>query len=189
MPIASVTSSSGRRAPRRNAMLLAMCHGCVECERTDGLMSVLARPLNTVNDEEFTRSAGRFEPQAELLAKRGENRRAVVRRSRILPDRARHREVEVDGVQALEVRAVEDATADERRTAEMQRRELVERLHAAGVQLHLSEVKGPVMDQLRRSDFLERFGGRVFVSQYEALCALDPLSVARASRRPPLTLP
>ncbi|SDL00658.1 SulP family inorganic anion transporter [Pseudomonas indica] len=66
---------------------------------------------------------------------------------------------------------------------------IVERLHAAGVQLHLSEVKGPVMDQLRRSDFLERFGGRVFVSQYEALCALDPLSVARASRRPPLTLP
>ena len=51
---------------------------------------------------------------------------------------------------------------------------IAERLHAAGIQLHLSEVKGPVVDQLRQSDFLESFGGRVFVSQYEALVALDP---------------
>jgi SulP family sulfate permease len=57
---------------------------------------------------------------------------------------------------------------------------IVERLHAAGVQLHLSEVKGPVMDQLRRSDFLEHFGGQVFVSQYQALRMLDPLSTRRA---------
>lgn len=48
------------------------------------------------------------------------------------------------------------------------------RLHVAGVQLHLSEVKGPVMDRLRRTDFLEHFGGQVFISQYEALRALDP---------------
>ena len=60
---------------------------------------------------------------------------------------------------------------------------IVERLHAAGVQLHLSEVKGPVMDQLRRSDFLEHFGGQVFVSQYEALRVLDPLSTRRALAR------
>lgn len=57
---------------------------------------------------------------------------------------------------------------------------IVERLHSAGVQLHLSEVKGPVMDQLRRSDFLERFGGQVFISQYQALRTLDPLSTQRA---------
>jgi SulP family sulfate permease len=60
---------------------------------------------------------------------------------------------------------------------------IVERLHSAGVQLHLSEVKGPVMDQLKRSDFLERFGGRVFVSQYEALRTLDPESTQRARSR------
>lgn len=60
---------------------------------------------------------------------------------------------------------------------------IVERLHSAGVQLHLSEVKGPVMDQLKRSNFLERFGGRVFVSQYEALRALDPESTQRAQSR------
>ncbi len=47
------------------------------------------------------------------------------------------------------------------------------RLHTAGVQLHLSEVKGPVMDRLRCTDFLEHFGGQVFISQYEALLALD----------------
>ncbi|MDM8348715.1 sulfate permease [Pseudomonas sp. sp1636] len=57
---------------------------------------------------------------------------------------------------------------------------IVERLQAAGVQLHLSEVKGPVMDQLQRADFLERFGGQVFVSQYQALRLLDPLSTRRA---------
>lgn len=51
---------------------------------------------------------------------------------------------------------------------------IVERLHTAGVQLHLSEVKGPVMDQLRRSDFLDRFGGQVFISQFHALKTLAP---------------
>jgi SulP family sulfate permease len=48
------------------------------------------------------------------------------------------------------------------------------RLLSAGVQLHLAELKGPVMDRLQRSDFLQNFGGRVFVSQYAALCSLDP---------------
>jgi SulP family sulfate permease len=57
------------------------------------------------------------------------------------------------------------------------------RLHAAGVQLHLSEVKGPVMDRLRRSDFLEHFGGQVFLSQYEALLSLDPQTTQRAVER------
>lgn len=51
---------------------------------------------------------------------------------------------------------------------------IAERLHTAGVQLHLSEVKGPVMDRLRRSDFLQRFGGQVFISQFEALKRLAP---------------
>lgn len=54
------------------------------------------------------------------------------------------------------------------------------RLASAGLQLHLSEVKGPVMDRLKRSDFLERFGGQVFVSQYQALATLDPQLTQRA---------
>lgn len=54
------------------------------------------------------------------------------------------------------------------------------RLHGAGIQLHLAEVKGPVMDRLKRSDFLQHFGGQVFVSQFNALCTLDPEFAERA---------
>ncbi|MEH6473410.1 MAG: sulfate permease [Halopseudomonas sp.] len=42
------------------------------------------------------------------------------------------------------------------------------RLSDSGVRLHLSEVKGPVMDQLKRSDFLDELSGQVFLSQYDA---------------------
>lgn len=43
-----------------------------------------------------------------------------------------------------------------------------ERLRAAGVTLHLSEVKGPVMDRLRGTDFLSKLGGEIFLSTFEA---------------------
>jgi len=46
------------------------------------------------------------------------------------------------------------------------------RLKAMGIKLHLSEVKGPVMDRLKRSHFLEEMGGTVYLSQYEAWQAL-----------------
>ncbi len=46
------------------------------------------------------------------------------------------------------------------------------RLQDAGVTFHLSEVKGPVMDRLERSHFLEELTGRVFLSQYDAFRAL-----------------
>lgn len=42
------------------------------------------------------------------------------------------------------------------------------RLKDAGLRLHLSEVKGPVLDRLQRSDFLENQSGEIFLSQYEA---------------------
>lgn len=48
------------------------------------------------------------------------------------------------------------------------------RLDLGGVRFHLSEVKGPVMDRLRRAAFLEELTGRVFLSQYDAALALDP---------------
>ena len=47
-----------------------------------------------------------------------------------------------------------------------------DRLRDAGVTLHLSEVKGPVMDRLGRSDFLDRLSGRVFLSTFDAWQAL-----------------
>ncbi|MEQ8405012.1 MAG: sulfate permease [Oceanicaulis sp.] len=48
-----------------------------------------------------------------------------------------------------------------------------ERLADSGVTFHLSEVKGPVMDALKRSHFLEALTGEVFLSQYAAVAALD----------------
>lgn len=47
-----------------------------------------------------------------------------------------------------------------------------ERLHALGVTFHLSEVKGPVMDRLRRGDFLHHLSGKVFLSQHQAALEL-----------------
>jgi SulP family sulfate permease len=46
------------------------------------------------------------------------------------------------------------------------------RLKDAGVKLHLSEVKGPVMDRLQRSDFLQHLTGQVFLTHHQAVTAL-----------------
>jgi SulP family sulfate permease len=46
------------------------------------------------------------------------------------------------------------------------------RLSAMGVKFHLSEVKGPVMDRLKRTHFLDQLTGQVFLSQHQAICAL-----------------
>ncbi|SFG06994.1 SulP family inorganic anion transporter [Neptunomonas qingdaonensis] len=46
------------------------------------------------------------------------------------------------------------------------------RLKDSGVTFHLSEVKGPVMDKLKRSHFLNDLTGQVFLSQYDAWQAL-----------------
>ncbi|WP_246054991.1 SulP family inorganic anion transporter [Paracoccus gahaiensis] len=50
---------------------------------------------------------------------------------------------------------------------------IAHRLDTMGVTLHLSEVKGPVMDRLRCCDFLDHLTGRVFLSQYDAWDALQ----------------
>ena len=57
-----------------------------------------------------------------------------------------------------------------------------QRLKAAGLRLHLSEVKGPVMDRLKRTDFLDHLSGDVFLTQYDAFHALAP-AIADAARR------
>jgi sulfate permease, SulP family len=46
------------------------------------------------------------------------------------------------------------------------------RLCDGGIRLHLSEVKGPVMDALRRSHILEALSGEVFLSQNAAFSTL-----------------
>lgn len=54
------------------------------------------------------------------------------------------------------------------------------RLADARVKLHLSEVKGPVMDRLQRSRLLDELTGQVFLSQFEAYKTL-----ARPQPNPP----
>ncbi|AMY69168.1 SulP family inorganic anion transporter [Frigidibacter mobilis] len=53
------------------------------------------------------------------------------------------------------------------------------RLRDAGVTLHLSEVKGPVMDKLRRGHFLQELSGGVYLTQHDAMRALAPEVTAR----------
>lgn len=46
------------------------------------------------------------------------------------------------------------------------------RLSQSGIRLHLCEVKGPVMDKLRRSRFIANLTGKVFMSTFQAWCEL-----------------
>ncbi len=48
------------------------------------------------------------------------------------------------------------------------------RLRELGLRLNLSEVKGPVMDALQKTDFLEHLSGRVFLTHHQAVQALKP---------------
>ncbi|AKO51179.1 sulfate:proton symporter [Marinobacter psychrophilus] len=47
-----------------------------------------------------------------------------------------------------------------------------ERLKDAGVRLHMSDVKGPVMDRLKRTEFCQHLSGDVFLSAHEGWKAL-----------------
>lgn len=53
-----------------------------------------------------------------------------------------------------------------------------DRLSGMGVGFHLSEVKGPVMDRLQKTHFLDNLNGKVFLSQWDAMQALTPGSQA-----------
>jgi SulP family sulfate permease len=59
---------------------------------------------------------------------------------------------------------------------------IAERLASARIGFDLSEVKGPVMDALRRSDVFAHFRGRVFLSQFDAAAALG--GAGRGADRP-----
>ncbi len=56
------------------------------------------------------------------------------------------------------------------------------RLRDAGVRLHLSEVKGPVMDQLQRTGFLQHLSGKIYLSQFQAVMELAPEIVGQSNR-------
>jgi sulfate permease, SulP family len=42
------------------------------------------------------------------------------------------------------------------------------------ITLHMSEVKGPVMDQLKRSHFPEELSGKIHLTQYDAVHSINP---------------
>jgi SulP family sulfate permease len=49
-----------------------------------------------------------------------------------------------------------------------------QRLRDAGVRLHLSEVKGPVMDRLQTTGFLKHLSGQVHLTHYQAVTQWAP---------------
>lgn len=52
------------------------------------------------------------------------------------------------------------------------------RLKDAGVTFNLSEVKGPVMDRLQKTDFMDHLNGKIYLSQFEAFQDLAPEKAA-----------
>lgn len=51
---------------------------------------------------------------------------------------------------------------------------IASRLKDSGIALHFSEIKGPVMDKLNMTDFLQHLPGQVFLTNYQAIQALTP---------------
>ncbi|WP_246109326.1 SulP family inorganic anion transporter [Reinekea thalattae] len=49
---------------------------------------------------------------------------------------------------------------------------IADRLENADIKLHLSEVKGPVIDRLQGSDLIENLSGQIFMTQHQAIEAL-----------------
>lgn len=58
---------------------------------------------------------------------------------------------------------------------------IYERLKDAGVALHLSEVKGPIMDRLKRTPLVEHLHGNVHLTQFDAMRTIAP-NVTLATR-------
>jgi len=59
-----------------------------------------------------------------------------------------------------------------------------QRLADLDITLHLSEVKGPVMDRLKTTHFLDALTGNIFLSQYEAVQSLAPQMVNSNPKMP-----
>ncbi len=79
----------------------------------------------------------------------------------------RHVILECPAVNTIDASALESLEAINRR------------LKDGGITLHLSEVKGPIMDRLKRSHFLEELTGKVHLTQYEAVSSINPELASR----------
>ena len=58
------------------------------------------------------------------------------------------------------------------------------RLKDGGITLHLSEVKGLIIDRLKRSHFLEELTGKVHLTQYDAVSSIKPELARRTLAMP-----
>lgn len=76
----------------------------------------------------------------------------------------------------LQCTAVNDIDASGLQSLEI----IEQRLQDQGIALHLSEVKGPVMDRLQRTEWLMQLSGQVFLTHHQAVQAL-------AERSPSIT--
>ena len=82
--------------------------------------------------------------------------------ARVVPDCGiAHVVLMCSAINDIDLSALESLEAINQRLAEM------------GISLNLSEVKGPVMDRLKRSHFLEALTGRVYLSQFAAMSDLQ----------------
>jgi len=72
----------------------------------------------------------------------------------------RHMILQCSAINEIDFSALESLTMINTRLLEM------------GIKLHLSEVKGPVMDQLAGQDFCQNLSGNIYLSQYQAFEAL-----------------
>ncbi len=75
---------------------------------------------------------------------------------------ARHVVLQCSAINDIDASALESLEAIDRR------------LHDAGIAFHLSEVKGPVMDRLKSTEFLRQLSGKVYLSHYQAISELTP---------------
>ena len=73
-----------------------------------------------------------------------------------------HLVLQCSAINAIDASALESLEAIDRR------------LRDSGISLHLSEVKGPVMDRLKDTHFLRDLSGRVFLSHFQAIQELSP---------------
>ncbi|APE44470.1 sodium-independent anion transporter [Sulfitobacter alexandrii] len=89
--------------------------------------------------------------------------------ARVARDKAvRHVILQCAAVNEVDLSALESLEAINGRLAEMD------------VKLHLSEVKGPVMDRLKRSALLADLTGRVYLSQHDAINDIIPETPSQA---------
>jgi len=56
--------------------------------------------------------------------------------------------------------------------------EINSRLKEEGILFHLSEVKGPVLDKLKRARFIEELSGELYLTQHQAFAELSNLAIA-----------